>query len=81
MHIRRPIAALFTALALFGGGTATMSGCGGDPAGLDRNDGTTDDSGNTSGSNPSDESQDNLPDNSDPEQGTEDQNDDSTDPG
>jgi hypothetical protein len=81
MHIRRPIAALFAALALFGGGTATMSGCGGDPAGLDRNDGTTDDSGNTGGNDPSDESQDNLPDNSDPEQGTEDENDDSTDPG
>jgi hypothetical protein len=81
MEIRRPIAALFVALALFGGGTATLSGCGGDPAGLDRNDGTSDDSGNTGGSDPSSESQGNLPDNSNPDPGNpEDQNDDSTDP-
>jgi hypothetical protein len=80
MYIRRPIAALVTALALFGGSAATLSGCGGDPAGLDRNDGTTDDTENTSGNNPSGESQDNLPDNSNPEPGTEDENDDSTDP-
>jgi hypothetical protein len=81
MEIRRPIAALFVALALFGGGTATLSGCGGDPAGLDRNDGTSDDSSNTSGSDPSSKSQGNLPDNSNQDQGNpEDQNDDSTDP-
>jgi hypothetical protein len=81
MQLRRPLAALFTALALFGGGTATLAGCGGDPAGLDRNDGTTDDSGNTSGSDPSGESQGNLPDNSNPDPGNpEDQNDDTTDP-
>jgi hypothetical protein len=80
MQLRRPIAALFTALALFGGGTATLSACG-DPAGADRSDGTTDDSGNTSGNDPSDESQDNLPDNSDPDQGNpEDKNDDTKDP-
>jgi hypothetical protein len=64
MQIRRPIAALFAAFALFGGGV-TMTAC--QAAGQDQNDGTTDDSGNTSGSNPSDASQDNLPDNSDPE--------------
>jgi hypothetical protein len=81
MQIRRPIAALFAALAIFGGGTATLSGCGGDPAGLDRNDGTTDDSGNTGGSDPSGDEQDNLPDNSNQETGTEDSNDDNQDPG
>ena len=75
MQIRRPIAALLTTLALFGGGTATLAGCG-DPAGLDRNDGTTDDSENTSG----DEQESEVPDNSNPETGSEDQDDDSTDP-
>jgi hypothetical protein len=75
MQIRRPIAALFMTLALFGGGTATLAGCG-DPAGLDRNDGTTDDSENTSG----DEQESEVPDNSNPETGSEDENDDSTDP-
>jgi hypothetical protein len=60
MQIRRPIAALFTALALFGGGV-TMTACGG--AGQGQNDGTTDDSGNTGGSEPTGEDQGNLPDN------------------
>ena len=61
MQIRRPIAALFTALALFGGG-ATMTGC--EAAGQDQNDGTTDnDSENTGGSEPSEDEQGNLPDN------------------
>jgi hypothetical protein len=60
MRLRRPIAALFTALALFGGG-ATMTGC--EAAGQDQNDGTTDDSGNTGGSEPSGDQQGNLPDN------------------
>jgi hypothetical protein len=60
MQLRRPIAALFTALALFGGG-ATMTGC--EAAGQDQNDGTTDDSGNTGGSEPSSDEQGNLPDN------------------
>jgi hypothetical protein len=79
MQIRRPIAALFVALALFGGGTATLSGCG-DPAGQDRNDGTTDDdSGNTSGNDPGSDEQGNLPDNSDPDQ--DDSDHDSQDPG
>jgi hypothetical protein len=81
MHIRRPIAALLTALALVGGGSATLSACGGDPAGLDRNDGTTDNSGNTSGNDPGSDEQDNLPDNSNPDPGnTDDRNDDTTDP-
>jgi hypothetical protein len=78
MQLRRPLAALFTALTLFGGGV-TMTACGG--AGQDQNDGTTDDSENTEGSDPSDESQDNLPDNSDPDQGNEEeQGDDTQDP-
>jgi hypothetical protein len=67
MQIRRPIAALFLTLALFGGGTATLAGCG-DPAGVDRSDGTTDDSQNTSG----DEQESEVPDNSNPETGSED---------
>jgi hypothetical protein len=70
------MAALFTALALFGGGTATLTACGGDPAGLDRNDGTTDDTKNTDGSQPSGESQGNLPDNSNQEPSSTDSGDD-----
>ena len=78
MQIRRPIAALFAALALFGGGV-TVTAC--EAAGQGQNDGTTDESENTGGSNPGDEEQDNLPDNSDPDQNNEeDRNDDSTDP-
>jgi hypothetical protein len=73
MQIRRPLAALLTALALFGGG-ATLTACG-DPS--TPNEGTTDDdSGNTGGS----DREDDVPNNSDPEQDTEDSNDDSTDP-
>ena len=68
MHIRRPLAGLLVALTLFGGG-ATLTACG-DPAGTDRNDGTTDDSSNTSGNAPSDSSQGNLPDNSNEEPGS-----------
>ena len=67
MQIRRPIAALFLTLALFGGGGATLAGCG-DPAGVDRNDGTTDNSKNTSGG--AQESQ--VPDNSNPEPSSQD---------
>jgi hypothetical protein len=67
MQIRRPIAALVTALALFGGGTATLTACGG-PA--SENEGTTDDTGNSEsggdGEGGADEEED-LPDNSDPE--------------
>ena len=70
MHIRRPIAAVLTALTLFGGG-ATLTACG-DPAGLDRDDGTTDDTNNTSGNNPGSDEQDNLPDNSEPDSDTDD---------
>ena len=78
MELRRPIAALMTALALFGGG-ATLTAC--EAAGQGQNDGTTDDSENTSGNDPSEESQDNLPDNSNPDPGApEDQDDDTQDP-
>ncbi|MCA0145567.1 hypothetical protein [Blastococcus sp. LR1] len=77
MHIRRPLAALFAALALFGGGV-TMTGC--QAAGQDQNDGTTDDSENTDGDDPGSEEQGNLPDNSNQQPGTEDENDDSQDP-
>ena len=64
MEIRRPVVALFAALALFGG-PATLAGCG-SPNGLDRNDGdSSDDAQNTSGSIETDPSQGNLPDNSD----------------
>jgi hypothetical protein len=77
MQLRRPIAALVTAVALFGGG-ATMTAC--EAAGQDQNDGTTDDSENTGGDDPAEDSQDNLPDNSNQEPGNEDSDDDSTDP-
>ena len=73
MQLRRPLAALLTTLALFGGGTATLTACG-DPAGTDRSDGTTDTGGNNEESVHG-----NLPDNSDPEN-EEDQNDDTQDP-
>jgi hypothetical protein len=73
MHIRRPIAALFTALALFGGG-ATMTGC--QAAGDGQRDGTTD-SGNPDNG---DEDEGNLPDNSNPETDSEDSDDDRQDP-
>ena len=63
MEIRRPIVAVLTALTLVGGGTLTACG---DP--VDSNTGTPKDTAeNTSGSNPSDESQGNVPDNSDPD--------------
>ena len=70
MQLRRPIAALVTALALFGGG-ATMTAC--QAAGQDQNDGTTDseDQPNENTNEESDESQDNVPDLSDPEDGVE----------
>ena len=84
MEIRRPIAALMTALALFGGG-ATLTACG-DPSGVDRNDGTADDAGHSGDEGSDDTSRENeldngdLPNNSDPENDTEDQNDDTQDP-
>ena len=64
MELRRPLAALLTVLALFGG-SATMTACGG--AGQDQNDGTTDnDSENTGGS------ENDLPENSDEDSDSED---------
>jgi hypothetical protein len=61
MNIRRPAAAFFVALALVGG-PATLTACG-DPSGLDRNDGDSSDNetGNTSGADPGDVSQGNVP--------------------
>jgi hypothetical protein len=73
MQLRRPLAALLTALALFGG-SATLTACG-DPAGTDRSDGTTD----TGNDDNVDEGSD-LPDNSDPERDSEDEDDDTQDP-
>jgi hypothetical protein len=61
MHIRRPLAGLFVALTLFGGG-ATLAGCG-DPTSSDT--GTpADTASNTNGGDPGGTSQGNLPDNS-----------------
>ena len=61
MNIRRPVAAVFLALALVGG-PATLTACG-DPSGLDRNDGDSSDNetSNTGGADPGDTSQGNLP--------------------
>ena len=81
MQIRRPLAALMTALALFGGG-ATLTACG-DPQGTDRSDGTTDDTGNQGSDDTSRENAEemgDLPNNSDPQTDVEDENDDSQDP-
>jgi hypothetical protein len=84
MQIRRPLAALMTALALFGGG-ATLTACG-DPAGADRNDGTADDAGHSGTEGSDDTSRENteengnLPNNSDPQHDSEDVNDDTQDP-
>jgi len=65
MEIRRPIVALMTALTLVGGGALT--GCSGQDNG---NTGTPKDTAEntTSGNDPSDDSQGNLPDNSDPDE-------------
>ena len=70
MQLRRPIAALMTALALFGGG-ATMTAC--QAAGQDQNDGSTDENSppNVGTSDESSPSQDNVPDNSDQQGGVE----------
>jgi hypothetical protein len=81
MQIRRPLAALMTALALFGGG-ATLTACG-DPQGTDRSDGTTDDTGGQGSDDTSRENAEDmgdLPNNSDPQTDVEDENDDSQDP-
>jgi hypothetical protein len=77
MKIRRPMAAVLTALALFGGG-ATLSACS-DPASGEVNDGTTDDGDNTSGNENDDDGGEQLPDNTD-QDNTEDENDDDSDP-
>jgi hypothetical protein len=77
MQIRRPIAALMTALALFGGG-ATMTAC--QAAGDGQSDGTTDSGNPDSGDDPGSEEQGELPDNSNQDSDTEDSGDDSTDP-
>ena len=73
MQIRRPLAALFAALALFGGGV-TMTAC--EAAGQGQNDGTSDDSENTGGS----EQESEVPDNSNQQPGDEDDGDDQQDP-
>jgi hypothetical protein len=81
MQIRRPLAALMTALALFGGG-ATLTACG-DPQGTDRSDGTTDDTGNQGSDDTSRENAEDmgdLPNNSDPQTDVEDETDDTQDP-
>jgi len=73
MQLRRPIAALMTALALFGGG-ATMTAC--QASGQDQNDGTTDENvpSNVETNDESNPSQDNVPDLSDREGGVEQSN-------
>ena len=63
MHIRRPLAALFLALALLGGGTLTA--CAG-PTGS-RTGTPADNAQLTSGNNPAGDSQGDLPNNSDRE--------------
>ncbi len=70
MQLRRPIATLMTALALFGGG-ATMTAC--QAAGQDQNDGSTDEGEppNVESDDESDPSQDNVPDLSDPSDSAE----------
>src|SRR3954452_24100876 len=62
MQIRRPLAGLFVALTLFGGG-ATLAGCG-DPTSSDSGTPADTATNTTGGSNPSDESQGNVPENS-----------------
>jgi len=62
MNIRRPVAALFVALALVGG-PATLTACSAAGGGLERNDGDSSDNetANTGGSDPGGTSQGNLP--------------------
>jgi hypothetical protein len=74
MQLRRPIAALLTAFALFGGG-ATMTACGSPTT---PNEGTTE--GEDQELSPEEADRENLPDNSNPEPGQEDSEDDSQDP-
>ena len=64
MQIRRPLVAVLTALTLVGGG-GVLTACG-DP--VDSDTGTPKDTAeNTSGGEPSEESQGEVPDNSDPQ--------------
>ena len=71
MNIRRPVAALFVALALVGG-PATMTACSAAGGGTERNDGDSSDNetSNTSGDNPGGTSQGNVPDNDDNDTGS-----------
>ena len=76
MQLRRPLAALMTALALFGGG-ASMTACGSPTT---PNEGTTEDEGSSDQELDEDEAdRENLPDNSNPEPGQE-SDDDTQDP-
>lgn len=75
MQIRRPIAALFTALALFGGG-ATVTGC--SAAGQDQNDGTTDEE--VEQLDPEEADRENLPDTGNDDPGDAGDKGDETDP-
>ena len=72
MNIRRPVAALFVALALVGG-PATMTACSAAGGGTERNDGDSSDNetANTGGSDPGGTSQGNLPSNNDNENDNE----------
>jgi len=72
MNIRRPVTALFVALALVGG-PATMTACSPAGGGLERNDGDSSDNQteNTGGSDPGGTSQGNVPDNDDNENDNE----------
>ena len=72
MDIRRPVAALFVALALVGG-PATLTACSAAGGGTERNDGDSSDNetGNTDGDNPGGTSQGNVPDNDDNENDNE----------
>jgi hypothetical protein len=78
MQLRRPIAALMTALALFGG-ASTLTACEAAGSG-DQGDGTTD-TGNEQEVDDEDADRENLPDNSDESGGAEqDSGEDSEDP-
>ena len=71
MNIRRPVAALFVALALVGG-PATMTACSAAGGDTSRNDGDSSDNetANTGGSDPGGVSQGNVPQNDSNEQGS-----------
>ena len=70
MQIRRPIAALFTALALFGGVTTTTA-C--QAAGDGQSDGTTDSGNPDSGNDPGSDTTGNVPDNTNQDPNTSDE--------